>query len=98
MYDENWTPEIFVISQGFYCQGIKTYKLEDLDVEEIKGTFYEPELQLVKYNPDRAFTIEKDICSVEVGHNRQILVKWAGWPDKFNSWITEAHYKKDLSY
>ena len=83
-----------MISQGFYHQGIKKYKLEDLDGEEIKGTSYEPELQLVEYNPDRAFTIEKEIHSVGVGCNRQMLVKWAGWLDKFNSCITEAHYKK----
>ena len=77
-YDENWTPEIFTISQGFYHQGINKYRLDDLDGEEMKGTFYEPKLQLVKYNPDRAFTVEREICSVGVGHNRQILVKWAG--------------------
>ena len=59
-----------MISQGFYDEGIKQYRLEDLDGEEIKGRFYELELQLVEYNPDRAFTIEKDICSVGVGHNR----------------------------
>ena len=93
-YDENWTPEIFVIFLSFYCQGIKKYRLEKLDGEEIKGTFYEPELQLVEYNPDRAFTIEKEIHFVVVSCNRQILVKWVGWPDKFNSWITEAHCKK----
>ena len=89
-YDENWTSEIFLFSQGFYHQGIKKYRLDDLDGEEIKGTFYEPELQLVKYNPDRAFTVERDLLS----HNRQILVKWPGWPDKFNSWITQEPYKK----
>ena len=74
-YDEHWTPEIFVISQGFYHQGMEKYRLEDLDGEEIKGMFYEPELQLVEYSPDRAFTIEKEIHSVSVGCNRQILVK-----------------------
>ena len=83
-----------MISQHFYHQGIKKYRLEDLDGEEIKGTFSEPELQLAECNPDRAFTIEKEIHSVGVGHNRQILVKWEGWPDKFNSWITEANYEK----
>ena len=93
-YDENWTPEIFVICQGFYHQGIKKYRLDNLDGEEIKRTFYEPKLQLVKYNPDRAFTVEREINSVGVGCKRQILVKWAGWPDKFNSWITQEHYEK----
>ena len=87
-------PEIFTVIQGFYCQGIKKYRLDDLDGEEIKGTFYEPKPQLVKYKPERAFTVEREICSVGVGHNRQILVKWTGWPHKFNSWITQEHYEK----
>ena len=39
-YDETWTPEIFVVSQGFHRQGIKKYRLEDLDGEGIKRMFY----------------------------------------------------------
>ena len=93
-YDETWTPEIFVVSQGFHRQGIKKYRLEDFDGEETKGLFYEPELQVVTYNPDRAFAVEREIRSVGVGRNRQILVKWLGWLEKFNSWITEANYQK----
>ena len=56
--------------------------------------FYEPELQVVTFNPDRAFAVEREIRSVGVGRNRQILVKWVGWLEKFNSWITEANYQK----
>ena len=93
-YDETLTPEIFVVSQGFQRQGIKKYRLEDLDGEEIKGIFYEPKLQVVTYNPDKAFAVERKIRSVGVGRNRQILVKWVGWPEKFNSQITEANYQK----
>ena len=58
-HDENWTPKIFITSQDFYCQGIKKYRLDDLDGEEIKGMFYEPKLQLVKYNPDKSFHSRK---------------------------------------
>ena len=43
-HDENWTPEIFIVSQGFYHQGIEKYRMDDLDGEVIKGTFYEPKL------------------------------------------------------
>ena len=86
-------PETFVVFQGFHRQGIKKNRLEDLDGEEIKGTFYELELQVVTYNPDRAFAMEREIRSVGVGRNRQISVKLIGWPEKFNSWITEANYQ-----
>ena len=36
--------EIFKIIQSFKHFGIRKYHLCDLDGEEVKGTFYEPEL------------------------------------------------------
>ena len=48
-YDEKWTREIFEVVQSFKCFGIRKYHLCDLDGEDIKGTFYEAELQLVDY-------------------------------------------------
>ena len=42
-YTENWTEEVFIIDKIQYTTPI-TYKLKDLNNEEIKGSFYEPEL------------------------------------------------------
>lgn len=88
-YDEKWSTEIFVISRRFIRQGIKKYKLQDIEGESITGSFYEPELQLVKYSDDREYQIEREITSVGTGNRRRTLVKWVGWPEKFNSWISE---------
>jgi glycosylphosphatidylinositol transamidase (GPIT) subunit GPI8 len=43
-YDPNWTPENFVIKEILNTNPT-TYKIEDLDDEEIIGTFYNEELQ-----------------------------------------------------
>ena len=40
------------------------------------------------------FKIEKVIKSVGKGSKKQILVKWLGWPEKFNSWIYETSIKR----
>ena len=56
------------------------YKITDLNGEEIKGTFYEPELQ--KTNQE-LFRIEKVIKRVK----KKSLVKWIGYSDDFNSWV-----------
>ena len=48
-YDEKWTREIFEVVQSFKPFGICKYCLCNLDGEEVKGTFYEAELQLVDY-------------------------------------------------
>lgn len=82
-HDEKWSREIFLVRQPFTRQSIRKYRLEDLDGEDINGTFYEAELQKVKFSEDREFDIEKVVRK----QGRESLVKWKGWPPKFNSWI-----------
>jgi hypothetical protein len=43
-YDSNWTREIFVITEVLKTRPV-TYKIKDLNGEEIVGTFYNEELQ-----------------------------------------------------
>ena len=43
-YTPRWTEEVFTVSEVQYRDPI-TYKLKDFNVEEIKGSFYELELQ-----------------------------------------------------
>ena len=78
-YTTRWTEEIFTITKIQHTSPI-TYKIADLNGEEIKGSFYEPELQKTR---QQVFRIEKII---EKGKNKS-LVKWKGYSDKFNSWV-----------
>ena len=78
-YTTRWTEEIFTIKKIQNTNPI-TYKLEDLQGEEIKGSFYEPELQKTA---QQIYRIEK-IIKKEKGKS---LVKWKGYSDKFNSWV-----------
>ena len=59
--------------------------INDLNCEEITGTFYEKELQ--KTNEEE-FRIEKVIMK----KGDKFYVKWKGYNSSFNSWID----KKDL--
>jgi len=43
-YTPRWTEEVFVVSEVRYTDPI-TYTLKDFNGEEIKGSFYEQELQ-----------------------------------------------------
>ena len=56
-----------------------TYVINDLNSEEITGTFYEKELQ--KTNQEE-FRIEKVI--------KRKGDKWKGYDNSFNSWIDKA--------
>ena len=81
-YPPNWSEEIFVIKK------VKntvpwTYVINDLNGEEITGTFYEKELQ--KTNREE-FRIQKVIKR----KGDKIYVKWKGYDNSFNSWIDKA--------
>ena len=83
-YTPNWSEEVFVIKK------IKnkvpwTYAINDLNGEEITGSFYEKELQ--KPN-QKEFRIEKVIKR----KGNKLYVKWKGYDNSFNTWID----KKDL--
>ena len=81
-YTPNWTEELFIIDKIQYTNPI-TYKLKDLRGEDIQGSFYEPEL--LKARQD-VFRIDKVIRRDY--KKKQALVKWKGYSDDFNSWIS----------
>ena len=82
----NWSEEVFIIKK------VKntvpwTYVINDLNGEEIIGTFYEKELQ--KTNQEE-FRIEKVIRR----KGNKLYVKWKCYDNSFNSWID----KKDITH
>ena len=87
-YTPNWTEEVFTVDKIQYTNPI-TYKIKDLMGEDIKGSFYEPELLKAKQD---VFRIDKVIQRDY--KKKQALVKWKGYSDEFNSWIP----MKDLKH
>ena len=83
-YTPNWSEEVFVISK------IKNtvpwiYVINDLNGEEIMGTFYEKELQKTNQKEFRIEKVIKRKCD-------KLYIKWNGYNSSFNSWMN----KKDL--
>ena len=74
-YDEKWTREIFEVVYSFKRFGICQYRLCNLDGEDIKGTFYEAELQLDNYSAQGSFEIEKVIKKRGHGKKRRSISK-----------------------
>ena len=62
---------------------VKTYKIGELDDTPLEGTFYEEDLRKVYVDDDGLFRLE----NVLKRQRGQALVKWKGWPDKYNSWV-----------
>ena len=80
-YTPNWTEEVFIIDKIQYTDPI-TYKIKDLNNEEIQGSFYEPELLKTK---QEVFRIDKIIRRDK--KKKLVLVSWKGYSSDFNSWI-----------
>ena len=83
-YKPNWSKEVFVIRKVKNTVP-RTYIINDLNGEEIIGTFYEKELQ--KTNK-KEFRTEKVIKR----EGDKLYVKWKGYGNSFNGSIN----KKDL--
>jgi len=60
-----------------------TYLVKDLKGDPIAGAFYRRKLQPTKQDPDTALV--KRVQRRGRGARQKALVKWLGWPDKFNS-------------
>jgi hypothetical protein len=75
-------------------EGIPKYRVKDYDNEEINGTWYTRELQRVYVDPDQVFNIEKILKKRRNSRGeKEILVRWQGYPPKFDSWILESNAK-----
>ena len=83
-YTPNWSEEVFVVSK---IQNTVpwTYLINDLNGEEIKGSFYEKELQKTD---QKDFRIENVIKK----KGNKLYVTWKGYDNSFNIWIDQ----KDL--
>ena len=81
-YTPNWTEEIFTIDKVLPTKPV-TYKIVDLMGETIEGSFLEQELQRAKQQTYRIENILR-----RDNRKKLALVKWSGYPDKFNSWVS----------
>jgi len=86
-YTPNWTEEIFTISKRFPRQP-PVYTIKDQMGEVLQGVFYESELQKIDMDDEPPFIIEKIIKTRQNKGKTDYLVRWRGYPPKFDSWIS----------
>ena len=87
-YIAGWSRELFRIV-GINETYPRTYRIVDQGGEEVRGNFYPQELLAA---PDPEFhDVEKIVKKRKKGKSVQYLVKWAGYSDKYNSWVEEKN-------
>ena len=85
----NWTEEIFKVKTVKNTKP-NVYKLVDLNDESVEGIFYDFELQKVPVDvTEKFFKIESIIEKKKVAGRWYYFVKFLGYDDSFNDWVTE---------
>ena len=82
-YVGRWSDELFVIKKINRTVPV-TFDLQDLAGEDITGVFYNQEL--VKAKPPEFWAVETILDQRTRKGKREYLIKWKGYPNKFNSW------------
>jgi len=86
-YDQTYSGEVFKVNKRYYRGTLPIYRLQDLQNEDITGTFYQSELQKINIDPNQTWKVDKVLKSRGKGRNKQYFVQWKHFPKKFNSWI-----------
>lgn len=91
-FHQKWTEEFFKVYGRARKSSRNMYLIKDLMNERIDGYFYENELQKIDKEDDPVLRIEQVIRKRKRG--KEILVKYMGWPEKFNAWINAENVQK----
>lgn len=91
-YEGTYSFEIYKILQCIPMD-VPTYRIVDLNDNEIIGLFIEPELILVLPPKDHVYEVEKVLEHRTVNGHKMCKVRWAGWPETFDQWVSCAQVK-----
>ena len=84
-YTPNWSREHFKVTR--HARHPQTlYSIQDSSGEPIEGAFYSSELQPVSQNRLEVEEVLKH-RGRRGSKQHEVLVRWRGWPDKFDRWI-----------
>lgn len=83
-----WSEEVFTISRR-HRTNPPVYSLKDDSGSELTGTWYEPELQRI-IKDENVYKIEKILSTRKLNGKTQYLVRWAGYPPSFDSYVNKS--------
>ena len=89
-YTPNWSEEVFVVQKAITNTVPIVYRIADLSGEEIRGTFYERELQRV--DKPSTFQVAEILKTRRRRGQKEMFVRWLGYPSSFNSWVRESDF------
>lgn len=88
-YLPGWTEEVFLVDH-VRNTSVPTYRIKEWDGTPLRGTFYNEDLQKVTIADDHVFRVDKVIKRKK----NQVLVRWKGWPAKYDQWMSKTDIKR----
>ena len=85
-YTGSRSTEIFTVTEVKKTAPI-VYEISDFNDDPVVGTFYEQDLK--KVEKPETYKVERVIKRKTVRGKRMFFVKWLGYPDSFNQWISQ---------
>ena len=90
-YEGGWTIELFEITRVSEARNPVVYYLRDMQRDPIDTFFYEEELSRVKTPiAEVDYLIDEILDTRGRGKNKEVLVSFVGYSDKFNCWIKDS--------
>jgi len=94
-YHQVFTDHLYKITEVHTKLPIPMYSLSEYDgSEKIEGRFYANELQLANFEVYKVEEIRKERTRNGV---KEVLVKWKGWPEQYNSWEPKTNIVKEYN-
>jgi len=85
-YKGKWQEEVFRIQKIKYGLPHNVYILQEWNGDPVLGVFYPYEIAKVYEAPDQLFRIERILKKRTKNGKKEVLVRWQGWSDKYDSW------------
>jgi hypothetical protein len=91
-YTAKFSRQIYKVHTVTRFSPVRMYTLHDLNGEPLRGNFYSREL--IKVTPPTTFRVERILKHRRrKGHAPEVLVRWAGYDEKFDSWEPKSALK-----
>ena len=85
-YLPSWTKEVFKVKDVVH-HPLRVYKITDQQGEDIEGSYYPQDVQSVVKTEQELYRVDKVLKRRTLHGVKEALVKWIGYPAKFNRWI-----------
>lgn len=94
-FRQQFTDEVFKISEIVIDDNVITYRIITLNGEKILGTFYSNELTKIAFNEQQhMYAVERVLAKRTQSGVKQVKVRWRGFDKSHDSWIPATDLSK----